>query len=218
LKLEVEPTIFLENDVGIRVGLEVSNIAREIRSTTGTTTYQVGTRNASTTLRLKDGETQVLAGLISDEDRRSAAKVPGLGDLPVIGRLFGSTRDTVNKTEIVLLITPRVVRNLVRPDLRLEEFSSGTEGAVGADALTLPATPATAGVTAPAAPIPGMTPAPAVPGALPPAAPPPAVVPVPPPGVSPPIPPPPTGRPGAAVTPSGPGMTLIPAAHLSTTR
>lgn len=138
LKLEVEPNVYLENDVGIKVGLEVSTISREIRSTTGTITYQVGTRNAATTLRLKDGETQVLAGLINDEDRRSANKVPGLGDLPVIGRLFASTNDTVNKTEIVLLITPRVVRNLARPELRFEEFLAGTEAMIGAGAPALP--------------------------------------------------------------------------------
>ena len=89
LKLEVEPLIYLEDEVGIKVGLEVSNIAREIRSVgSNTLTYQIGTRNATTVLRLRDGETQVLAGLISDEDRRSANRVPGIGELPVIGRLF----------------------------------------------------------------------------------------------------------------------------------
>jgi len=72
LKLEVEPQVFLEDDVGIKVALEVSNIAQQIRSASGTVAYQVGTRNAATTLRLKDGETQVLAGLINSEDRRSA--------------------------------------------------------------------------------------------------------------------------------------------------
>ena len=143
LKLEVEPTIYLEDEVGIKVGLEVSNIVREIASKSGTLTYQVGTRNAATTLRLKDGETQVLAGLISDEDRRSAAKVPLLGDLPVVGRLFTNNNDTASKTEIVLLITPRVVRNLKRPGIQLEEFPSGTDAAVGAAPLTLPNAPAT---------------------------------------------------------------------------
>lgn len=141
LKLEVEPTVFLEDEVGIKVGLEVSNIVREITSKSGTLTYQVGTRNAATTLRLKDGETQVLAGLISDEDRRTASKVPLLGDLPVVGRLFSNNNDTANKTEIVLLITPRVVRNLRRPGLQFEEFPSGTEGAVGQAPITLPNAP-----------------------------------------------------------------------------
>jgi general secretion pathway protein D len=131
LKLEVEPTVSLEDDVGIKIGLEVSNISQEVKTGSGTIAYQVGTRNATTTLRLRDGETQVLAGLISDEDRRSADKVPGLSRLPVIGRLFSNNRDTVNKTEVVLLITPRVIRNIERPGVRLEEFNSGTELDVG---------------------------------------------------------------------------------------
>lgn len=131
LKLEVEPLVHLEDDVGIKVGLEVSNISNEVKTGSGTIAYQVGTRNANTTLRLRDGETQVLAGLISDEDRRSAQQVPGLAQLPVLGRLFSNNNDTVTKTEVVLLITPRVVRNIERPGVRLEEFNSGTEMDVG---------------------------------------------------------------------------------------
>jgi len=137
LKLDVESTVFLEDEVGIKIGLEVSNIVREIRSASGTLTYQVGTRNAATTLRLKDGETQVLAGLISDEDRKSATQIPGLGSLPLVERLFGSHQDTFNKTEVVLLITPRVVRNIARPEFRLEEFPAGTEAAIGSSPLLL---------------------------------------------------------------------------------
>jgi general secretion pathway protein D len=133
LKLEVEPQIHLEDEVGIKVGLEVSNIARELRgSASGSLAYQIGTRNAATVLRLRDGETQILAGLISDEDRRSASRVPGLGDLPVLGRLFSQTRENAVKTEIVLLITPRLVRTLARPEVRAIEFSAGTEASGGA--------------------------------------------------------------------------------------
>jgi len=144
LKLDVEPTVYLDNDVGIRVGLEVSNIVREITSSTGTLTYQVGTRTANTTLRLHDGETQILAGLISDEDRNTVYQIPGLGNIPLLGRLFGSNSDTANKTEIVLLITPHVVRNLARPALRFEEFAGGTESAVGAPPLLLSGAPGNA--------------------------------------------------------------------------
>ena len=145
LKLEVEPQVYLEDDVGIKIGLEVSNIAQQIRSASGTVAYQVGTRNAATSLRLKDGETQVLAGLINSEDRRSADKVPGLAELPVLGRLFSNNDDTVNKTEIVLLITPHVLRNVERPGARVEQFNSGTEAEVGgaaAGAMALPPVPA----------------------------------------------------------------------------
>jgi general secretion pathway protein D len=132
LKLEVEPLVYLEDEVGIKVGLEVSNIAREVRSTTSSTlTYQIGTRNATTTLRLRDGETQILAGLINDEDRRTASRVPGLGELPVLGRLFSSTSDSVAKTEIMLLITPRLLRTVARPGASALEFAAGTEASTG---------------------------------------------------------------------------------------
>ena len=128
LQLEVEPLIYLEDDVGIKVGLEVSSITKEVQTQGGgSLTYQIGTRKASTVLRLQDGETQILAGLISDEDRRNATRVPGIGDFPVLGRLFSSTSDTINKTEIVLLITPRLIRTIVRPDARTVEFAAGTE-------------------------------------------------------------------------------------------
>ncbi len=170
LKLEVEPTVHLNNDVGIKVGLEVSNISQERESTAGTVAYQVGTRNANTTLRLRDGETQVLAGLINDEDRRSANQVPGLARLPLLGRLFQDKNDQVNKTEVVLLITPRVVRSIERPGARLEEFNSGTElevGAAGAAAGALPAMPSGPG---PLPVAPPDKPEPAPPVAAPPAA------------------------------------------------
>lgn len=131
LKLDVEPSVLMRDDVQIKVGLEVSNIVREIRSNNGTLTYQIGTRNAGTTLRLKDGETQVLAGLISDEDRSSASKIPGLGDLPLLGRLFSNHHDERNKTEIVLLITPRVLRSDATRQPALTEFRGGTDNAIG---------------------------------------------------------------------------------------
>jgi general secretion pathway protein D len=161
LKLEVEPQIFLEDEVGIKVGLEVSNIGQIIKSTTGSRTYQIGTRNATTNLRLRDGETQVLAGLISDEDRRSADRVPGLGDLPVAGRLFSSTSDNTTRTEIVLLITPRLQRTLARPEAGSVEFAAGTEASTGTPRLGSPAPVITPAEPAAAFPGPEAVPAPA---------------------------------------------------------
>jgi general secretion pathway protein D len=130
LKLEVEPTIYPDNEVGIKITMEVSTIANQVSTKSGTVAYQIGTRNATTVLRLKDGENQVLAGLISDEDRRTANKVPALGEIPVLGRLFGSRLDNTSKTEIVLSITPRLIRNLQRPDLASSEFEAGTEASL----------------------------------------------------------------------------------------
>jgi general secretion pathway protein D len=127
LKLDIEPTIYLDNEVAIKVTLEVSNIVDKITTKTGTVAYQIGTRTATSVLRLKDGENQVLAGLISDEERRTANKLPFLGEIPLLGRLFGSHSDDGIKTEIVLSITPRVLRNIQRAELYLAEFDGGTE-------------------------------------------------------------------------------------------
>jgi len=128
LKLEVEPTIHVGNDVMIRMALEVSNIVNQQTTKSGTTTYTIGTRGASTTLRLRDGENQMLAGLINDEERASGNRIPGLGDLPIAGRLFGSNSSEAVKSEIVLSITPRIVRRATRPSADRLEFESGTEG------------------------------------------------------------------------------------------
>ena len=130
LKVELTPTITIDNEVAIKVSLEVSSIAKEITTASGTTAYQIGTRSASTVLRLKDGENQILAGLINNQDTRTFNKIPGIGDIPYLGRLFGSDSTDKTSSEIVLSITPRLVRNTPRPDASLLEFESGTDSSL----------------------------------------------------------------------------------------
>jgi general secretion pathway protein D len=167
LQLEVEPLVYLEDDVGIKVGLEVSSITNTIQPPGGgTLVYQIGTRKTNTVLRLRDGETQILAGLINDQDQRNASRVPGLGDFPVLGRLFSSTSDTVAKTEIVLLITPRLMRTIVRPDARTTEFAAGTEASSSGGPLGAASSPSSFAPLQPAAP--ASVPLQSQPGAAPP--------------------------------------------------
>jgi len=131
LKLDVEPVIYRDNDVAIKMTLEVSSIVREISGANGSLAYQIGTRTASTLLQLKDGETQVLAGLITDDERQASNRIPGLGDLPVLGRLFSTQRDEKKKSELVLSITPHVVRAMPHADPRLAEFTFGSDSVRG---------------------------------------------------------------------------------------
>ena len=95
LKLEVQPTVHLNNEVAIKIALEVSNATPLEPTRQGTIPVQVDTRNAQTSLRLHDGETQILAGLMRNDHGATGNKIPGLGDIPGIGRLFGSNKDTV---------------------------------------------------------------------------------------------------------------------------
>jgi general secretion pathway protein D len=127
LKLDIEPRITADNYVNIKVDLEVSSLGERTTTRNGATVYTIGTRDANTILRLKDGETQVLAGLISDDERKNASKVPGLGDIPLIGRLFANQQDQKSKTEIILAITPRIISNIVRPNAEVSEYWSGTD-------------------------------------------------------------------------------------------
>lgn len=130
LKLEAEPRITLDDFVNIKIALEVSSLGTSTPLTGGGVVYQIGTRNASTLLRLKNGETQILAGLINDEERKNTSRLPGLGDIPLLGRLFSNQIDNRKKTEIVLAITPRVVNNISRPGSEMLEFWSGTENGI----------------------------------------------------------------------------------------
>ena len=137
LKVELEPDIHLQSDVAIRVALEVSSLGTQITTPSGSVAYQIGTRNANTVLRLQDGETQILAGLLNDEERGSGTGIPGLASIPVLGRLFGTRQDSHKKTEIVLSITPRLIRNLQRPAADESEFWSGSEVTLRTRPLTL---------------------------------------------------------------------------------
>ena len=137
LKLEVEPSVQLDNDVIMKVNLEVSNLIRQVTGPDGSIAYEVGTRNATTSLRLRDGETQILAGLIDDEDRRTVDGLPFLSRLPILGRLFGMHSDSRVKTEVILLITPHVVRNLALPDASVLTLAAGNDASPGAETLRL---------------------------------------------------------------------------------
>lgn len=131
LKLDVEPQIYPGNEISLKINMEVSSINSTVENkTNGMVAYRIGTRNASTVLRLKDGENQILAGLIQDTDRKSVTKVPLLGDIPILGHLFRSDSDDKGKNEIVLSITPRLIRgNQMRADVQ-NSFDAGTVSSV----------------------------------------------------------------------------------------
>jgi general secretion pathway protein D len=167
IKIEVEPTIFSDGEVAIRLALEVSSAGdpNAAAAATGTIAYPISTRSVNTVLRLKDGQTEIIGGLIQDQDRASASKIPGFGDIPILGRLFGMQKDTKNKKEVILSITPRIVRNNHQAEGELLEMWSGTENnfrygtkTLGSPKLQAPVTAATApgaGAAGAAAPAPG---------------------------------------------------------------
>jgi general secretion pathway protein D len=147
LKLEVEPRIMLDDFVSIKINLEVSSLGEAVTLSNNSRVFNIGTRNASTILRLKHGETQILAGLIQDSERKNADKVPFLGEIPILGRLFSRHNDEKQKTEIVLAITPKVISNVTLPEATFSEYWSGTDTVISDKPLlnTTPLAPQTRG-------------------------------------------------------------------------
>jgi general secretion pathway protein D len=154
LTLEVEPQIYSDNDVGIGINLIVSSIASTVK-VGDTIAYELRNRNATTKLQLKDGETQILAGLINDTESRSATSVPGFGDIPIIGRLFSNNHTEKDKSELVMSITPHVIRARARPPGETTEFWYGTESRSGLEPMrnTAMSVPAGQGAGSQAAPL-----------------------------------------------------------------
>ena len=116
VNIDITPRMHHDDAVSLALKVELSSISGT--GFGGLPTF--GSRSISTVIRLKDGETNMLAGLIRDEERKSFATIPGLGDIPVIGRLFGYNRTETTETDIILTLTPRIVRvlNLTAEDLQ----------------------------------------------------------------------------------------------------
>jgi len=129
VKINAEPTIQLNNDVNIKLSLEVSSILSTARVGTdgNTTVATIGTRNMDTVLSLKDGETSVIGGLIQDTKGQNSQKIFFLGDIPIIGPLLSNHDNTGDKTELILAITPRIVRGITVSDPEIAAFWSGLE-------------------------------------------------------------------------------------------
>ncbi len=129
IKLNIEPTVHLDNSVLLNLKLEVSTLGSLLDFGNGQKQYEFGNRSTETFINLRDGETVIIGGLIKDEERKARIKIPLLGDIPILGRLFSSNDDSTVKTDILMSITPNIVRNMELPDKDTQTFWSGTEEA-----------------------------------------------------------------------------------------
>jgi general secretion pathway protein D len=127
IKMNAEPTILLDSEVNMKLSLEVSSVLSTKTDSVGNTLITIGTRNLDTVLTLKDGETSIIGGLIQGTKSKSKQKVFILGDIPLIGPLINGNDNKNDKTELVLAITPRVVRLPSVPEQNMSTFWSGKE-------------------------------------------------------------------------------------------
>jgi general secretion pathway protein D len=118
VNIDITPRTHHNDDVSLSLKISLSSISGE--GFGGLPTF--GNREINTTIRLKDGETNMLAGLIRDDERTVLAGVPGLSDIPLIGRMFAHNRQFTQETDILLTLTPHIVRVLELSDDDLRPF------------------------------------------------------------------------------------------------
>jgi general secretion pathway protein D len=119
INIDLEPRVHHNREITLKAKVEISSLAGQVSAGGGLSQPIIGTREIDTTIRLKDGETNLLAGLIREEERRSMSGVPGLSDIPVLRRLFGTTETNIQKVDIVLTLTPHIIRI---PDIKEDDL------------------------------------------------------------------------------------------------
>jgi pilus assembly protein CpaC len=118
ISLGFTPVVLSEGRISLRVATEVSELSQENSiSISGTTIPGLKTRRADTTLEIPSGGSMVMAGLIKQQTKQSISGLPGVAQLPVLGTLFRSRDYVNNNTELMILVTPYVVRAVAQKDL-----------------------------------------------------------------------------------------------------
>ncbi len=130
IKLDIEPKVHHNNEVTLKLKVEVSDLGTAIHVSGQPDQFPINTRNIDTTIRLKDGETSLLAGLLKETKATRTADLPWLSDIPLIGRLFSDNYKQASQTDLILTLTPHIIRY---PDITEEDLAPlwvGTENRI----------------------------------------------------------------------------------------
>jgi general secretion pathway protein D len=123
VNIDLTPRVHHDGEVTLNLKLEISSVGPLFIQNLPT----FNSRTVNSVIRLKDGETNILAGLISDTERKNLTGLPGLSSVPLLGKLLSRTRDEVMETDIVMTLTPHIVRKTSFTEQDLRSFLLGTE-------------------------------------------------------------------------------------------
>ncbi len=131
VNIEMTPRVTYEGEIVLELRVENSTLGADRDLGGGVLAPQFGLRRVTTTLRLRDGESNLLAGLLQEQDRRLLRGFPGTLRLPVLRHLFSSTSDSIVQTDIIMLLTPHIVRGHELTQADLSPIHIGTQRNVG---------------------------------------------------------------------------------------
>ncbi len=139
LKVTLTPTVHLNGEVTVELNFEISSVGAPIAGIQGGELLPpVNTRNLDTFIKVKNGETRLLGGLYEDVGSVTNSKIPFLSDIPWAGRLFISGNNERRRRDVLISLTPRIVKILERPDPDIESFATGTADSFGPAAPPIP--------------------------------------------------------------------------------
>jgi general secretion pathway protein D len=217
VNIDMTPTVTVDGDIVLDLTLDNSSLGPSI-SVAGINVPSFGQRTVTTRLRLRDGESNLLAGLLREDERQSLTGFPGAIHVPLLKQLFSANDNTVQQTDIVMLLTPHIIRTrgITEQDLRPIYIGSAQNLGLGGPPPLIGGGPEPADAPVPAAPPAGSPPTIATPdGTI--VAPPPGSTPIP--GtvvVPPPTPPPPASPPEPTTAPTPPPAAVAPPAPAPT--
>jgi general secretion pathway protein D len=126
INISITPKVFVDGEIELQLQLETST-QLETRTIGGIELPVFGTRNVNNVVRLRDGETNLVGGLIQSEDRKVISGVPGLTDIPLLNKIFARNNDTVDANDVVFSITPHIIRAPRVTEIDLAPLPMGTE-------------------------------------------------------------------------------------------
>ncbi|RLE24123.1 MAG: hypothetical protein DRJ65_10520 [Acidobacteria bacterium] len=130
IRIEVEPRVHHNREITLKLSVEISNIGETVSVGPDQEAVVIGTRTITSVNRLKDGETSLLAGLFRKDSGEGVIETPGLSQIPWLGRLFTNKTKSIKRTDLVMTVTPHIVRF---PDITEEDLAPlwvGTESRI----------------------------------------------------------------------------------------
>jgi len=126
INIEITPKVFVNGEIELALSLETS-AQLDTRVIAGIELPVFGTRQVNSVVRLRDGETNLIGGLISQEDRNSISGLPGISDIPILNKIFSSNTQDSRQADVVFSVTPQIIRG---PRVSVEDLMAlpmGTE-------------------------------------------------------------------------------------------
>jgi general secretion pathway protein D len=160
VNIDITPRVHANGEVTLKISMDVSAVTGQ-QNIGGISQPIIGQRKIEHEIRLKDGEANLLGGIMEDQQTKSLAGIPGLAQIPILKYLFGQTTQDHSENEIVFAIVPHIIRGTELSELNQRAIDIGTSTAIELHHMSRPQTPAAG------APAPGQTPQSAAPATRP---------------------------------------------------